>query len=106
MLTLTSTIIKRYTAQKFKEVWFMKKMLIIAFFLIPMIFLSNDGFLIGDPLPDAPELAYRGEYTVGVRTLNIVDKDRLDILNYSESNPNPTYDRPLTVEVWYPCEIE
>ena len=83
----------------------MKKMLIIAFLLIPMIFLANDGFLIGDPLPDAPELAYRGEYAVGVRSLEIVDEDRLDILNYSGDNPKPLYDRPLKVEVWYPSEI-
>src|SRR6056297_2901529 len=83
----------------------MKKIIIITLLLMPMLFFANEEFLIGDPLPDAPELAYRGEYTVGVRTLNIVDKDRLDILNYSESNPNPTYDRPLTVELWYPSEI-
>ncbi|MFW6262995.1 MAG: alpha/beta hydrolase family protein [Thermotogota bacterium] len=84
----------------------MKKMLIIAFLLIPIMFFANEEFLIGDPLPDAPELAYRGEYAVGVRTLNIVDKDRLDILNFSENNTNPIYDRPLTVEVWYPGEID
>ena len=83
----------------------MKKIVLFAFLLIPMLFFANEEFLIGDPLPDAPELAYRGNYSVGVRTLTIIDEDRLDILNYSENNPNPTYDRPLTVEVWYPCEI-
>src|SRR6056297_2199968 len=84
----------------------MKRFMIILLIFIPMLFFANEGFLIGDPLPDAPELAYRGDYSVGVRTVEIVDKDRLDILNYSENNPNPVYDRPLTVEVWYPCVIE
>ena len=26
-----------------------------------------------------------------------------DSLNYSEENPDPRYDRPLTLEVWYPA---
>ena len=49
--------------------------------------------------PDAPELAARGEHAVGVRTIELVSKDRLDVL----AGTGATYDRPLTVELWYPA---
>jgi len=59
-------------------------------------------FLFGDPLPDAPELAKRGEHKVGVRTVELVNKNQIDILN-SKDSIEARYDRPLTVEVWYPA---
>ncbi|MEM9823940.1 MAG: dienelactone hydrolase [Bacteroidota bacterium] len=59
-------------------------------------------FVYGDPLPDAPELAARGAYTVGVQTLDLLHKGQIDILNSKEGN-DPLYDRPLKVEVWYPA---
>ena len=89
----------------------MKSTFVIAIILIFTFTLSitaaaeESDFLIGDPMPDAPDLAARGEYKVGVRTLEIVNEDQIDILNYSEANKNPTYDRPLTLEIWYPAEI-
>lgn len=49
--------------------------------------------------PDAPELAARGPHAVGVRTLDLVDSDRLDVL----AGNGATQDRPLTVELWYPA---
>ncbi|MBU2948139.1 alpha/beta hydrolase family protein [Zobellia uliginosa] len=58
-------------------------------------------FLYGDALPDAPKLAERGDNAVGVRTFNLVHEDQIDILN-SKEGKDPLYDRPLTVEVWYP----
>jgi len=61
-------------------------------------------FLSGDALPDAPELAARGDHKVGVRTLKFVNKDQIDILNSKDGN-DPLYDRPLTVEVWYPAQL-
>ncbi len=64
---------------------------------------GEDTFIFGDLLPDAPELAVRGEFGVGVQTLELVDPGRVDVL--SEEDPRPTYDRPLTVEVWYPAII-
>jgi predicted dienelactone hydrolase len=66
---------------------------------------QDEAFVFGDPLPDAPALAARGSYGVGVRTLNWVNPDQLDVLNLSEANPTARYDRPLTVEVWYPALI-
>jgi len=68
--------------------------------------LAQEGdFVYGDLLPDAPELAASGDYGVGVQTLNLVNPDQVDMLNLSEANPNARYDRPLTVEVWYPAII-
>lgn len=65
---------------------------------------AQHEFLYGDQLPDAPELSARGEYTIGVRTMNLVHKDQVDILN-SKDGKDALYDRPLTVEVWYPAEV-
>lgn len=66
--------------------------------------IGSEDFLFGDALPDAPELAARGEYKVGVQTLELVNPDQLNILQASAKGV-PTYDRPLTVEVWYPAQL-
>lgn len=54
--------------------------------------------------PDAPELAAPGPHAIGVRTLELVDAGRIDIINVEAGTEHPRYDRPLTVEVWYPAE--
>lgn len=54
--------------------------------------------------PDAPELAAFGVFTPGVRTLELVNPDQLDIVNAQPGEPTPRYDRPLVVEVWYPAD--
>ena len=63
----------------------------------------------GEVRPDAPALSARGQYTVGVRTITLVRKDVLDIAKAAATspapNPLPRYDRPLTVEVWYPATL-
>lgn len=59
-------------------------------------------FVFGDALPDAPSLSQRGGYAVGVRTLDLTNPNQIDILNTSQG-ANSRYDRPLTVEVWYPA---
>ncbi len=85
-------------------------LLIISIFLLQACATSKapvadaTTFINGDALPDAPELAARGEYSVGVRTLTLVNKGQIDILN-SKNGVDPLYDRPLTVEVWYPAII-
>ena len=57
---------------------------------------------------DAPELAPYGTHAIGVRTLDLVDRDRIDILNIDwdtpSSEPLPRHDRHVTVEVWYPAK--
>jgi predicted dienelactone hydrolase len=65
---------------------------------------SPEGWVFGDALPDAPELAARGEYDVGVRTLELVNPNQIDVLNSTEED-TVMYDRPLTVEVWYPAAL-
>jgi predicted dienelactone hydrolase len=52
--------------------------------------------------PDAPVLAAVGEYVVGVTTLEFTNPGQIDIVNMTE-DAAPTYDRVLTVEVWYPA---
>ena len=66
--------------------------------------INNDSFVIGDALPDAPELAARGNYKVGVQTLELINKNQVDVLN-SKGGTDPLYDRHLKIEVWYPAII-
>ena len=54
--------------------------------------------------PDAPALAPYGPYPIGVQTLNAVIPNSIDVLNIEGENV-PRYDRPLTLEVWYPAEL-
>ncbi len=53
--------------------------------------------------PDAPELAMPGPFKIGVRTLKLIHKNQIDAINIKIGTPFPLYDRPLTVEVWYPA---
>ena len=53
--------------------------------------------------PDAPELATPGDLPVGVRTLTVTNPNQIDILKVEEGKDLPRYDRPLTLEVWYPA---
>lgn len=61
--------------------------------------------LPGDARPDAPALAARGEFAVGVRTLQLLHRDQLEVLAISAAKPAPRYDRPLRVELWYPARL-
>jgi predicted dienelactone hydrolase len=54
--------------------------------------------------PDAPELAAYGPNAIGVRTVEVVNAGQPDILNVKPGKPIPTYDRKLTLEIWYPAE--
>ncbi len=55
--------------------------------------------------PVAPELASYGPLAVGVRTIQVTDRNRPDILNTKNGEPTARYDRTLTVEVWYPASL-
>ena len=58
------------------------------------------------PPADAPELAARGPYDVGVRSVELVHKNQVDILHADKATGKaPLYDRPLKIEVWYPAQI-
>ena len=55
--------------------------------------------------PAAPELAAFGPNDIGVRTIQVTDQNRPDILNIKEGGPIVRYDRTLTLEVWYPATL-
>ena len=55
--------------------------------------------------PDAPELADYGPLPIGVQTLDLVNPGQIDIVN-TTPDATPTYDRHLTVEVWYPAAAD
>lgn len=63
---------------------------------------TTDEFIVGDALPDAPELSARGKYKIGVQTLDLVNKGQVDVLK-SKDGVDAFYDRPLKIEVWYPA---
>lgn len=65
---------------------------------------KNAPFIIGDALPNAPELTPRGAYPVGVQTMELVNKSQVDVLK-SKAGVDPLYDRHLKLEVWYPAQI-
>ena len=46
-----------------------------------------------------------GPHDIGVRTIQVTDKNRPDILNIKEGGPIVRYDRTLTLEVWYPAAL-
>lgn len=51
--------------------------------------------------PTAPRLAFPGPHPVGVRTLHLVNRGQVDVLNSTDRIRR--CDRPLTVELWYPA---
>jgi predicted dienelactone hydrolase len=55
--------------------------------------------------PLAPELAAYGSQDIGVRTIQAVDRNRIDILNTKSGGPAAHYDRPFTLEIWYPATL-
>ena len=56
--------------------------------------------------PDAPELAAYGDYEVGTRPVFVSNPGQIDVLALDPESPKPdtlpTYDRSLTVQMWYP----
>jgi predicted dienelactone hydrolase len=55
--------------------------------------------------PAAPELAAYGHHAIGVRTITVVDRQRVDVVHTAPSGSVVRYDRPLTLEVWYPAAL-
>ncbi|MDD9890229.1 MAG: dienelactone hydrolase [Gammaproteobacteria bacterium] len=54
----------------------------------------------------APELAQFGGHSVGVRTLEVVAPNRIDILNTPRGGETAFYERTLTLEIWYPADLQ
>ena len=56
--------------------------------------------------PDAPALSAYGPLPVGVRRFDFVNPDQVNVRAINPATPSaplPRYDRPLTVETWYPA---
>ncbi len=81
----------------------MQTKLFLLLLLLP--FILDAQFVYGDLLPDAPALAPRGEHAVGVRTLTLTNPGQPNIAGVVDGTMT-TYDRPLTVEVWYPADAD
>lgn len=62
---------------------------------------------IDTQLPSAPALAAYGDMPVGVRQIEMTNPDQINILAIDPAADKPAtmprYDRPLTVEMWYPA---
>jgi predicted dienelactone hydrolase len=62
---------------------------------------------IDTQLPNAPELSAYGEFAVGVKTLELINPNQIDVVRLmaeqSAADNLPRYDRSLTVEMWYPA---
>lgn len=54
---------------------------------------------------DAPELSQFGAFAIGVRTLDLVATQSVDVINSVAGEVTNYYDRPLTVELWYPATL-
>ena len=54
---------------------------------------------------DAPELSQFGAFDIGVRTLDLVATQSVDVNNSVAGEVTNYYDRPLVVEVWYPASL-
>jgi len=85
----------------------MARRLIIVFALLASLTLrvSSQTNRIDVVTPLAPELASYGPHDIGVRTIQVTDRNRIDILNTKEGSPAARYDRSLTLEIWYPARL-
>ena len=84
----------------------MKNLLLILLIMTLSSFAASQPNRIDIVLPDSPELAAFGQHVVGVRTLEVSEAERLDILNARPEVETPRYLRELTLEIWYPAEAE
>jgi len=86
--------------------WIGRVLLAAGFALVPSVpgAVAQDN-RIDVVAPTAPELAAYGPYAIGVRTIQVTDKNRPDILRTKDGGPTARYDRTLTLEVWYPAAL-
>ena len=87
-----------------KSIWLKGAIVTLAFGINVTAFAENR---IDTQRPDAPELAAYGEHSIGVRQLEVANPNQIEMLKLDPTKPEPEtlprYDRPLTLEVWYPA---
>jgi predicted dienelactone hydrolase len=82
----------------------LSKLLLVACLGAPIAALAADN-RIDTIRSDAPTLAPYGAMSIGVTTLQLLNPNQFDIANARSGTAISTYDRPLTVEVWYPAAL-
>ncbi len=100
-MTLPSQFSKQLFASKF-TLSNLKTLVISALGAISIMTTQVSSAQIAEQLfssqPTAtPELANSGKYAVGVRTLKLSNPNQVNTIDFQS-----VYDRPITVEVWYP----
>ena len=83
----------------------MRRLIVLVLALLATVSVVAQQNRVDTVTPSAPELASYGTYDIGVRTIQVTDKNRPDILNTKEGGPTARYDRTLTLEVWYPATL-
>jgi predicted dienelactone hydrolase len=83
----------------------MRRLLVFLFAALASTIAVAQQNRIDTITPAAPELASYGPHDIGVRTIQVTDRNRPDILNIKEGGPTVRYDRTLTLEVWYPATL-
>ncbi|MEM7544900.1 MAG: dienelactone hydrolase [Pseudomonadota bacterium] len=82
----------------------------VALMATPALAAGHAQNRIDGQRPDAPELAAYGDLKVGVRTIELTNPGQINIVAIDPAAPKPdplpTYDRKLTVEVWYPAAAD
>jgi predicted dienelactone hydrolase len=83
----------------------MRRVIVLVLALLATVSVIAQQNRVDIVTPSAPELAGYGPHAIGVRTIQVTDKNRPDILNTKEGGPTARYDRTLTLEVWYPATL-
>ena len=83
----------------------MRRLIVVLFVFLAAVIVAAQQNHIDTVTPTAPELAPYGALDIGVRTIQVTDHNRPDILNIKEGGPIVRYDRTLTLEVWYPAAL-
>jgi predicted dienelactone hydrolase len=83
----------------------MQRRVVFLFVFLAAAVVSAQQNRIDTVTPAAPELAAYGPLDIGVRTIQVTDKNRPDVLNIKEGGPIVRYDRTMTLEVWYPAAL-
>src|SRR6188472_1055803 len=82
-----------------------RRAIVFLFVALAAVVVTAQQNHIDTVTPTAPELASYGPLDIGVRTIQVTDHNRPDILNIKEGGPIVRYDRTLTLEVWYPATL-
>lgn len=91
------------SAMRFRASTFIASAAVCALSVVPLVARQTNRIDAVTPL--APELAAYGPLPVGVRTVNAVDRQRVDVLQTRPGGATARADRALVFEVWYPATL-